>query len=208
MLFPLGSSQSKLDRVWRAALTHNKIKDFFRQNAVLFKFYLLFGYFCLLFYFFLHWKVSEDYIALHLPIIMAKSVAFVLKIFGIAAHSTEAQVKLPGFSFTIIYHCAGIFGMMIYAAAVIAYPARMLEKVIGLVVGGFGLYSINTVRMAVLGVIGMKWRAHFDFYHEYLWQGIFIIFVIGFWILWKEKFVKMPETAEEQVPDGDAGVNG
>ena len=154
---------------------------FIKQNSVLFKFYLLFGYFCLLFYFFLHWKVSEDYIAIHLPIVMAKSVAFILNIIGISAKSVNTQVRLPGFSFTIIYHCAGVFGMMIYASAVIAYPAKILDKIVGILVGWFGLYSINTIRMAVLGIIGMKWRKHFDFYHEYLWQGIFIIFVD--WIL-------------------------
>lgn len=170
-----------------------KIIDMFKQNSVLFKFYFLFGYFCLLFYFFLHWKVSEKYIAFYLPLMMAHSVSFVLNLFGVAAESVNAQVQLPGFGFTIIYHCAGIFGMMIYAAAVLAYPARIIEKINGLIVGFIGLYTINTVRMAALGVIGMKWRSHFDFYHEYLWQGVFIIFVIGFWILWKEKMVKSIE---------------
>ena len=169
-----------------------KIVELIKQNSVLFKFYILFAYLCLLFYFFLHWKVTEDYIAVYLPIIMAKSVSVILNIFGISAEAVKTQVRLPGFSFNIIYHCAGVFGMMIYASAVVAYPSRILEKITGLIVGFTGLYGINTVRMAVLGVIGMKWRKHFDFYHEYLWQGIFIIFVIGFWIFWKEKMIHNP----------------
>lgn len=82
--------------------------------------------------------------------------------------------------------------MMIYASAVLAYPAKVFEKIYGLIFGWVGLYSINTIRMAALGVIGMKWRKHFDFYHEYLWQGIFIIFVIGFWLIWKEKLISEP----------------
>jgi len=99
------------------------------------KFYIFFGYVCLMFFFLLHWKISEDYIAVYLPIAMAKSVVVVLKVVGISAHSVQQRVVLPGFSFSIIYHCAGIFGMMIYAAAVIAFPARFFEKVLGLVVG-------------------------------------------------------------------------
>ncbi|MBN1354945.1 archaeosortase/exosortase family protein [bacterium] len=170
----------------------SRVIEFIKLNTVLLKFYALFGYFCLLFYFLLHWKVSENYIARYLPEIMAESVAMVLKIVGISAHAVQQRVQLPGFSFTIIYHCAGIFGMMIYASAVIAYPARFIEKIYGLVVGIAGLYLINTVRMAALGIIGMKWRTHFDFYHEYLWQGIFIIFVIGFWMFWKEKMIRTP----------------
>jgi len=138
----------------------------------------------------------------YMPIIMAKSVALVLKIFGISAHAVQQRVQLPGFSFTIIYHCAGIFGMMIYAAAVIAYPAKFFEKIWGLIVGILGLYTINTFRMAILGIIGMRWRTQFDFYHEYLWQGIFIIFVIGFWVFWKEKMIKPINPPFSPAPDG------
>jgi exosortase/archaeosortase family protein len=185
---------------WEVNTVLKKIYELLRQNSVLLKFYFMFGYFCLLFYFFLHWKVSEDYIATYLPIVMAKSVVAVLNIFGVGAEAIQQQVKLPGFSFTIIYHCAGIFGMMIYASAVIAYPSKLIEKIYGLIVGWIGLYAINTIRMAALGIIGMKWRKHFDFYHEYLWQGIFIIFVIAFWIFWKEKMIREPDI---QAPNPD-----
>jgi exosortase/archaeosortase family protein len=186
-------------------LNFKQIVGVLKQNTVLFKFYLLFGYFCVLFYFFLHWKVSENYIAVNLPIFMANSVVFILNLFGVNAHSVYTQVQLPGFSFTIIYHCAGIFGMMIYAAAVIAYPARIIEKFFGIIVGFIGLYAMNTIRMAVLGVIGMHWREQFEFYHEYLWQGIFIIFVIGFWIFWKEKMIRSLPKPSSPAPDAPAG---
>lgn len=177
-----------------------KIIEFYKKNAVLLNFYLLFGYFCILFYFFLHWKITEQYIAVYLPIVIARSVAALLNLFGVTASASGPVVELTNFRFTIIYHCAGIFGMMIYAAAVLAYTARWWEKIYGLIMGFFGLYAINTIRMAALGVIGMKWRKHFDFYHEFLWQGIFIIFVIAFWVFWKEKLIKNPVS---EVTSGD-----
>ncbi len=189
----------------RNILTLRRIGDLFRQNIVLFKFYLLFGYFCVLFYFFLHWSVSEQYISVKLPMLMAKSVIIVLKMIGIEAMANDAVVLLPGgFRFTIIYHCAGVFGMMIYAAAVLAYPAKVLEKVYGLLFGWFGLYTINTIRMAALGIIGMRWRKHFDFYHEFLWQGIFILFVIGFWVFWKEKMIREENPKSPDDPSGES----
>jgi len=170
-----------------------KIIALYKQNSVLINFYILFGYFCILFYFFLHWKVTEGYIALKLPIVMSHSVAAILNLFGVKTRAIGPVVDLDSFRFTIIYHCAGVFGMMIYASAVLAYTARWWEKIYGLLFGIVGLYSINTIRMSVLGIIGMKWRKHFDFYHEFLWQGIFIIFVIGFWVFWKDKMIKQPE---------------
>ncbi len=173
-----------------------KIVDFYKNNSVLFNFYLLFGYFSILFYFFLHWRVTTDYIAVYLPIMIARSVAFVLSVFGYSTSVAGPIVSVQSFRFTIIYHCAGIFGMMIYAAAVLAYKARWYEKLYGLVIGIAGLYLINTVRMAVLGIIGLYWRDYFDFYHEFLWQGIFIIFVIAFWVFWKEKLIRDPFASE------------
>lgn len=184
-----------------------KIVDLYKKNAVLFNFYLLFGYFCILFYFFLHWKITEQYIAVNLPIIIARSVVSVLTLFGVSAKSIGPVVELTSFRFTIIYHCAGIFGMMIYAAAVLAYTARWWEKLYGLILGIAGLYLINTVRMAVLGIIGMKWRKHFDFYHEFLWQGIFIIFVIAFWVLWKEKLIRNPVGNESTTGHNDESTS-
>jgi archaeosortase B (VPXXXP-CTERM-specific) len=169
-----------------------KIVGFYKKNAVLFNFYLLFGYFSILFYFLLHWRVTTDYIAVYLPITIARSVAFVLRMFGYSTSVSGPIVDVQSFRFTIIYHCAGIFGMMIYTAAVLAYTARWWEKLYGVIIGIVGLYTINTVRMAALGIIGIYWRDYFDFYHEFLWQGIFIIFVIAFWVFWKEKLIRNP----------------
>lgn len=168
----------------------SSIVGFFKKNMVLVKFYSLLLYLWLLFYFFLHWKVTTDYIATYLPIFMAETVAAILNLFGLTTvtHGPSLTIE-SAFSFSIIYQCAGIFGMMIYTAAVIAFPSTIKEKSIGLLIGIPGLYVVNTVRMTALGIIGLYWRDLFDWFHEWMWQGIFIIFVIFFWLVWKEKFV-------------------
>ncbi len=175
--------------------------DFFKRNKVLVKFYALLLYFWLLFYFILHWPYSHKYIAYNLPVFMAKSVAMVLNLLGYTAQTHEAGISLQSaaggtpFNFSIIYECAGIFGMMIYTAAVIAYPSKLREKLYGLLLGIPGLYLINWIRMVALGIIGLHWKNLFDWFHEWMWQGIFILFVVFFWILWKEKFVKSEKFA-------------
>lgn len=170
-----------------------------KQNMVLVKFYSLLVYLWILFYFFLHWKVTTDYIATYLPIIMAKSVASMLTLLGFPSVTNGASVTIEStFSFAIIYQCAGIFGMMIYSAAVIAFPSTIKEKLWGLLIGIPGLYVVNTIRMIALGIIGVYWNELFDWFHEWMWQGIFIIFVIFFWLVWKEKFVKSGQGSLEQ----------
>lgn len=167
-----------------------RIRRWLKMNRVLVRFYLLLLYCWLLLYFVLHWKISHRYIAVYLPIFMAKSVAWILQMIGLEATATAAFVKLPGFGFRIIYQCAGIFGMMIFASAVIAFPSTIKEKLLGLALGIPGLYLINTIRMSALGVIGLYWRDLFHFFHEWMWQGIFIVFVIVFWLIWKQTIVR------------------
>ena len=167
-----------------------KIRAFLKKYWVLIKFYLLLIYLWILFYFLLHWPISRKYIAGYLPMFMAKNVALILNLIGIATKTNEAQVILPGFQFEIIYQCAGVFGMMIYIAAIIAFPSKWKAKIYGILLGIPVLYVVNMIRMTFLGIVGMKWKNLFDWFHEWMWQGIFIIFVVGLWLFWKDKFVK------------------
>lgn len=174
-----------------------RITEFMRKNKVLIRFYLMLIYCWLLFYFMLHWPVSRKYLAVALPTLIARVIAAILTFIGFPSHSVASGIVMhEGFSYSIIYECAGIFGVMIFVAAVIAYPSKWTEKLWGLLIGVPGLFLINTIRMAALGVIGLKWRSMFDWFHEWMWQGIFIVFVIFFWLLWKEKFVKSDKLAE------------
>jgi len=117
-------------------------------------------------------------------------VGIILEAIGFTVTVTKATIQLQGFAYRIIYHCSGLFLMIIYSSAVIAYPATIKEKTLGLVLGNPVLFFTNVLRLVMLGIVGYKWPAYFDASHEYLWQGIFIVFVIFLWMVWKEKFVK------------------
>ncbi|MFC1849433.1 archaeosortase/exosortase family protein [candidate division CSSED10-310 bacterium] len=170
-----------------------KIYQFLNQNAVLLKFYLYFLYFLALLYFISHWKITKDILGLHLPAFIAVLVAFFLELIGFTVTVSQATIQLHGFAYRIIYHCSGLFLMIIYSSAVIAYPATVKEKTIGLLLGNPILFITNVLRLVMLGIVGYKYPQYFDASHEYLWQGIFIVFVIFLWMVWKEIFVKSEE---------------
>ncbi len=177
-----------------------KIGRFLKQNSVLFKFYGLLLYFILLFFLMLHWDISHKYIAEYFPKLIAAVSGFFLNLVGIETKVTGINVQVEnGFGFTLVYHCAGIFAMIIYISAVLAYPARFREKLLGLVLGLPFLNAVNITRVIILGIVGNYYPRFFDFFHEYLWQGIFIVFVIGIWMIWREKFVKGEK--DTAVPD-------
>lgn len=168
-----------------------KIKRFFEHNIVLLKFYLILVWILLIQYFVLNWRISRDALEFQLPALMAGIIAWVFQVFDVAARARGSSVLFPdGFSYRIIYHCAGVFGMVIFTSAVLAYPAKIRAKIAGIAVGIPFLFCVNTARMVCLGWIGMHKREWFEFFHESLWQGIFIVFVIFCWMAWKEICVR------------------
>ena len=54
------------------------------------------------------------------------------------------------------------------------------------------LYGINITRLVCLGLIGAydEGQDVFEFAHHYVWQGIYIIFVVAIWMVWVEVLVK------------------
>jgi len=96
------------------------------------------------------------------------------------------------FSFVVVPDCGAIPTMVIFVAAVVAFPTRWWKKLLGVMLGVPFLYGINTLRLSVLAVIG-AWDhggAKFRFAHEYVWQGIYIIFVVVVWLAWVELLVR------------------
>jgi archaeosortase B (VPXXXP-CTERM-specific) len=121
---------------------------------------------------------------------IANILAFTLSLLGIRAIVQGEDVLLGGFSLRIVEECTAVFASLIYISCVLAYPASLKSKLMGI---GFGIpviQVINLARLVVLSLTGLYYPEAFEFVHTYVWQSIFIIFVIGVWLFWLERFVK------------------
>jgi exosortase/archaeosortase family protein len=179
-------------------------KRFVIQSAtVLGKFYGLFAIFIALGYFLSRWDHTfhilqysfnfKDFILVTFPGFLAASVGFVAELLGLEVRVHDVSVHFRtynGFGYTIISDCAGYFVMLIFSAAVIAFPSRITDKIYGLLLGIPSLYFINVTRLVFIGLVCSKYHFLFDYLHEYMWQGIFIVFVIGIWIVWRQYIVR------------------
>lgn len=96
------------------------------------------------------------------------------------------------FYFIVVSECGAIEVMAIFFAAVVAFPTRWSKKLVGLVVGIPAMYAVNIFRLSCLGVIGALDTQHkyFNFAHEYVWQAVYIIFVVAAWMFWVEYVVR------------------
>ncbi len=96
------------------------------------------------------------------------------------------------FRFNLVPDCGAIPSMSIFLAAVLAFPVPWWRRVFGIAAGLPILYCVNITRLACLAHVGAwdnggKW---FVFAHEYVWQGIYVVFVVGIWLVWVDYIVR------------------
>jgi exosortase H (IPTLxxWG-CTERM-specific) len=103
---------------------------------------------------------------------------------GDGAEVIGKTVSFNGFNVIVIGECAGLMEFMMFAAAVVAYPAKSRSRLIGLLVGIPVLFGINVFRIMALLLIGKYEPTLFNFAHVYLWQGTMVLMIGGLWIAW------------------------
>lgn len=118
-----------------------------------------------------------------------------LRAFTAEASLEGNLVSLGGFAVRIIEECTGIFEVIIFVAAVLAFPTTWQKKAIGFAMGIPLLYLFNVVRILVLIVVGRYQPEFFEFMHIYFWQATLIIMITSVWLLWIFKVVRDEETA-------------
>ena len=119
----------------------------------------------------------------------AEVTGFFLKPFRMGTRVSGTIISLPNFSVEVVGECTGLYEMLIFLAAMIAYPAGWRKKLIGAGLGIPFLYAVNIVRMVFIMVVGNWSPKTFDFMHLYFWQVAMILIIVSAWVLWIEKVV-------------------
>jgi archaeosortase B (VPXXXP-CTERM-specific) len=113
-----------------------------------------------------------------------------LRAVGADASLDGNLVALGDFGVRIIEECTGIYEVIIFVAAVLAFPTRLGRKAIGLALGVPLLYAFNALRVLVLLAVGRSWPWLFEFMHLYFWQATLILMITSVWLLWIFKVVR------------------
>lgn len=107
----------------------------------------------------------------------------------------ETMILFGGFAVEIIEECTGLYEMLIYVAAVLAFPTTLVKKGIGVAMGVPILYGINVARIVFLLWVGRYFPETFDFMHLYFWQATLILMITSVWLLWIFKVVRRESPA-------------
>jgi exosortase/archaeosortase family protein len=93
------------------------------------------------------------------------------------------------FGMEVVRECDGAEASILYTAAVIAFPASMAQRAVGLVAGYAGITVVNVARLCVLYLVGVHAPSSFEFAHELSGPLIVTATLSGFllWIGWTRR---------------------
>ncbi len=114
----------------------------------------------------------------------ARMSAAALNLFGEKAHAEDTMVQSSRYSVDIRHGCDAIEPSALFIAAVLAFPAKFLLKLPGLLAGTLVLSLINLFRIVTLFYTGIHFPGSFEFMHEDVWQSLFVLLALVMWVLW------------------------
>jgi exosortase/archaeosortase family protein len=117
--------------------------------------------------------------------------ALLLDLVGVSARLDSATlasgycvIDMERTVFHVTYECTGVFALLIYMAAVLAYPASGRTRLRGVVAGVPAFFAYSAVRLLVLGLVAHLAPDWTQFFHLYLLVFMNVGFMLFVWSSW------------------------
>ncbi len=117
-------------------------------------------------------------------------------------------IRNDRFAVNIENGCNGVETLLIFLAAVLAFPASWRWRLIGLAVGTVAIQLVNLVRVVALFLTGSYLPDLFDTSHTVIWQTLVILSGVVLWILWANRATAPPTTAAGAAEAAAAASSG
>ena len=98
-------------------------------------------------------------------------------------------ITAPCFAVDIHNGCNGVEATLFIVAAVLAFPATWLKRLLGVLIGAAIIQVANLIRVVTLFLIGCHRPAWFETFHLAVWQTVIFAVAVGFFILWSRRSV-------------------
>lgn len=102
----------------------------------------------------------------------------------VVTYGKVIQSASSGFAIEIERGCNGIEAMIVLTAAVLAFPAPVKHKLLGLVLGFLAIQGLNIMRIISLFYLGQWNMTAFEWFHLYIWQALIILDALVVWLIW------------------------
>jgi exosortase H (IPTLxxWG-CTERM-specific) len=144
----------------------------------------------------LAWNPVNDGFVEPLTGAIAKVGGVTLNLLGQEVTRTGTVLRGPRFAVSIHNGCNGVEAMVIFLAAVLAFPAAWPARLGGLALGIVVIQLVNLVRVVALYLTGVYLPTLFDASHTVVWQTLVILSAVLLWMFWASRFApRRPEAA-------------
>ena len=99
---------------------------------------------------------------------------------GVIVQGTSVQLE-------VIHSCTGIYQITAFAVAVLAYPASLVSKMIGLFRGALYISAINVLRIATVFYAGTYFPIFLPVLHTIIWEALMILLTVVVWLAWAKR---------------------
>ena len=123
----------------------------------------------------------------YLTSIIAKIASHILSFIGVSAQYHKNSIIGKSFSVDIGSGCIAFYEVVVFAAAIIAYPSKIKDKIGGVIAGSIAILTTNLIRVIILFLSGIYFPSIFNILHDHVAQALFILFMVVLWITWVGK---------------------
>lgn len=114
----------------------------------------------------------------------------------VSAISNVLKSNRSGFSVTIESGCNGVEATLILCAAVLAFPAKKMQKLIAIIGGFITIQIFNMLRIISLFYLGQWNMDVFELAHLYLWPSLIVVDVLVVFFVWL-RLISKPESEQQ-----------
>ena len=159
--------------------------------APLRRFLVLFLLLCLAGFGLLQWPLVDRVVTQFSALLVTVS-AGLIRLFGgqVANDQTILRSVANGVSVRMMNGCNGIHVTVLWAAAVLAFPAPWRRKASGLAAGMVVIHALNLVRFLVLFYVGQAQSAWFDFLHVFAAESLMKFVTLALFWFWAQTVLR------------------
>jgi exosortase H (IPTLxxWG-CTERM-specific) len=138
-------------------------------------------------YLLIAWNPVNDRAIVPFTAGIAKVSGSLLQMMGEDVRVAGTTIASSRFGVNINNGCNGVEAMLILLASIVAFPASMKARVVGLLLGAVVVQILNFIRIITLYLLGAYQPRLFDLFHTAVWQIVIILAAIGFFLVWSAR---------------------
>jgi len=135
----------------------------------------------------LYFEPVDQYVVRPLSAGIATAAGDALGIIGERVVVRGTIVSAPCFAVDVKNGCNGLETVLFLIAAVLAFPATTLQRLIATIAGTVLIQAVNLIRVVTLYLVGCHRPQWFESFHLAIWQTIVFATAVVFFAAWSRR---------------------